>query len=205
MSAAKRKSQQLREAHSQQHHSIHPSCGHFTQVSDPSRDGPCRSVLHCAASLSSRLWSACFRRVQLDYGQKTHQSRATRLLFGAVVLQAQIVGFGDDYENQQQLLQETRRAYRELFYCADIGFCISGAIMNKEMVTESDSQARPFTACLTERGVLPGVKVDEVGLTRPSSVRIPKAVSRTNSSALPGAGSHSDRNEQGRDTHERPR
>ncbi|KAK9828143.1 hypothetical protein WJX74_000580 [Apatococcus lobatus] len=56
---------------------------------------------------------------------------------------------------------ETRRAYRELFYCADLGSCISGAIMFKEMLVENDSDSRPFTACLTSQGVLPGVKVDE--------------------------------------------
>ena len=150
--------------------SAHFPCPFLTEVSDPSRDGPYRSVLHCAPSLSSRVWSACFRRVQLDYGQKTRQSRAARFLFGAVVLQVQINSFRDNYATKQQLLQETRRAYRELLYCADIGSCISGAIMNKEMLTESDSQSRPFTVCLTQQAILPGVKVDEVG-TEPSSER----------------------------------
>ena len=60
--------------------------------------------------------------------------------------------------------QETRRAYRELFYCAQFGSSISGAILYKEMLTQTDSSSRLFTDCLTDQGILPGVKVDEVGL-----------------------------------------
>ena len=62
----------------------------------------------------------------------------------------------------RSLLQETRRAYRELFYCADLGNHISGAILYKEMLMQKDSSGRLFTACLTDQGILPGVKVDEV-------------------------------------------
>lgn len=59
-------------------------------------------------------------------------------------------------------LQETRRAYRELFYTADIGGSISGAIMFKETLQQSASDGRSFVRCLGDQGVLPGVKVDEV-------------------------------------------
>lgn len=37
--------------------------------------------------------------------------------------------------------------------------------MYKEMLQEKDSRSRPFTGCLMDQGVLPGVKVDEVGST----------------------------------------
>ncbi|KAK9868157.1 hypothetical protein WJX84_002256 [Apatococcus fuscideae] len=56
---------------------------------------------------------------------------------------------------------ETRRAYRELFYCADIGKYISGAILFKEMLVQKDSTSQPFTTCLVAQGVLPGIKADE--------------------------------------------
>ena len=58
-------------------------------------------------------------------------------------------------------LQETRRAYRELFYTAPIGEAISGAIMFKETLHQAASDGTPFTECLTRQGVLPGIKVDE--------------------------------------------
>lgn len=63
-------------------------------------------------------------------------------------------------------MQETRRAYRELFYTADIGDSFSGAIMFKETLYQSASDGTPFVDCLSKQGVLPGVKVDEVGGAR---------------------------------------
>mmetsp|Transcript_23060 Transcript_23060/g.64048 ORF Transcript_23060/g.64048 Transcript_23060/m.64048 type:complete len:368 (-) Transcript_23060:131-1234(-) len=60
--------------------------------------------------------------------------------------------------------EETRRAYRELFYTADLGGSISGAIMYKETLSQSASDGRTFVACLSAQGILAGIKVDE-GLT----------------------------------------
>ena len=66
--------------------------------------------------------------------------------------------------------QETRRAYRELFYTADLGGPISGAILYKETLYQSASDGRPFVECLTSQGILPGIKVDEVRLSVSVSV-----------------------------------
>jgi fructose-bisphosphate aldolase, class I len=57
---------------------------------------------------------------------------------------------------------ETRRRYRDLFYTAPgIGEAISGAILFPEALLQSSSDGVPFVNCLLDRGVLPGVKVDE--------------------------------------------
>jgi fructose-bisphosphate aldolase class I len=62
-------------------------------------------------------------------------------------------------------LQETRRAYRELFYTAPIGEAgISGAIMFKETLHQAAADGTSFVDCLTRQGVMPGIKVDEVGI-----------------------------------------
>ena len=58
--------------------------------------------------------------------------------------------------------QENRRAYRELFITAEIGKNISGIILYKETLTQSDSGSTSFVDCLAERNVLPGIKVDTV-------------------------------------------
>ncbi len=60
------------------------------------------------------------------------------------------------------LLQENRRAYRELFYTAPIGTSISGAILFKETLFQAAGDGTSFVDCLLNQGVLPGVKVDEV-------------------------------------------
>ncbi|KAK9839825.1 hypothetical protein WJX81_004472 [Elliptochloris bilobata] len=57
--------------------------------------------------------------------------------------------------------EENRRQYRELFYTADIGGGISGAILYEEALYQSASDGTPFVECLRQQGVLPGVKVDE--------------------------------------------
>lgn len=57
--------------------------------------------------------------------------------------------------------EENRRKYRELFYTAPIGGSISGAILFPEALLQSASDGTPFVQCLNDRGVLPGVKVDE--------------------------------------------
>ena len=60
------------------------------------------------------------------------------------------------------MLQDIRRQYRELFYTADIGHHISGAIMFKETLAQASSDGIPFVKCLERQGVLPGIKVDQV-------------------------------------------
>lgn len=58
--------------------------------------------------------------------------------------------------------EETRRAYRELFYTAPIGKAgISGAIMFKETLQQAAADGTSFVDCLTRQGVMPGIKVDE--------------------------------------------
>ncbi|PRW44409.1 fructose-1,6-bisphosphate aldolase [Chlorella sorokiniana] len=58
--------------------------------------------------------------------------------------------------------EETRRAYRQLFYTAPIGEAgISGAIMFKETLYQSADDGTLFVECLKRQGVLPGIKVDE--------------------------------------------
>ncbi len=59
-------------------------------------------------------------------------------------------------------MQENRRCYRELFYTADIGDSISGAILFKETLYQAASDGTPFVDCLSRLGVFPGIKVDEV-------------------------------------------
>lgn len=61
------------------------------------------------------------------------------------------------------LLQETRRDYRELFITAEIGEHVSGMILYKETLAQTSSQGVTFVNCLYRQGVLPGIKVDEVG------------------------------------------
>jgi fructose-bisphosphate aldolase class I len=60
-------------------------------------------------------------------------------------------------------VQENRGRYRELFYTADLGPSISGAILFKETLSQAASDGTPFVDCLGQQGVLPGIKVDEVG------------------------------------------
>ena len=62
-------------------------------------------------------------------------------------------------------MQEVRRAYRENFYTADIGSSISGAILFKETLYQHSSDNVPFVTCLSDSGVLPGIKVDQVQST----------------------------------------
>ena len=64
-------------------------------------------------------------------------------------------------------LQDIRRQYRELFYTADIGASISGAIMFTETLGQSSSEGVPFVQCLQRQGVLPGIKVDQVRASDP--------------------------------------
>ncbi|CAL8462920.1 g2454 [Coccomyxa elongata] len=68
-----------------------------------------------------------------------------------------------------QNTEDVRRAYRENFYTADIGNSISGAILFKETLYQHASDGVPFVKCLTSRGVLPGIKVDQGLVPMPGS------------------------------------
>jgi fructose-bisphosphate aldolase class I len=51
-----------------------------------------------------------------------------------------------------------------MFYTAPIGEAgISGAIMFKETLHQAAADGTSFVDCLTRQGVMPGIKVDEVG------------------------------------------
>jgi len=58
--------------------------------------------------------------------------------------------------------EDNRRKYRELFYTAPIGEAgISGAILFPEALNQKSDDGTSFVRCLYDRGVIPGVKVDE--------------------------------------------
>jgi fructose-bisphosphate aldolase, class I len=64
---------------------------------------------------------------------------------------------------------EERAAYRQLFYTADIGHSISGAILFEETLYQSHSKTNTsFVTHLLHQGVLPGVKVDKGLIPLPS-------------------------------------
>ncbi len=63
--------------------------------------------------------------------------------------------------------EETRRTYRELLFTTpEIEKYISGVIMYDETIRQKSSDGRPFADLLTQRGIMPGIKVDKgtVGL-----------------------------------------
>ena len=56
---------------------------------------------------------------------------------------------------------EMRRAYRELLVTAPgLGDSVSGAILYDETIRQSDGRGRRFVDCLTDAGIIPGIKVD---------------------------------------------
>jgi fructose-bisphosphate aldolase class I len=58
--------------------------------------------------------------------------------------------------------ENNRRAYRELLFttAGDWQHYISGVILYEETLHQSTADGKPFVDCLTERGVVPGIKVD---------------------------------------------
>ena len=57
---------------------------------------------------------------------------------------------------------ESRRAYREMFFSTpDIATFIGGVIMQDETIRQNASSGAPLLALLSDRGVLPGIKVDQ--------------------------------------------
>src|SRR5579884_2377526 len=56
---------------------------------------------------------------------------------------------------------DSRRAYREmLFSTPDVSAFIGGVIMHDETIRQNSSTGTPLITLLTERGLIPGVKVD---------------------------------------------
>jgi fructose-bisphosphate aldolase class I len=56
---------------------------------------------------------------------------------------------------------EMRRGWRELLVSAPgLGDSISGAILYDETIRQSDAHGRRFVDCLTDAGIIPGIKVD---------------------------------------------
>jgi fructose-bisphosphate aldolase class I len=56
---------------------------------------------------------------------------------------------------------DSRRAYREMLFAAPgLSQSISGLILQDETIRQASSQGIPFADMLTERGILPGIKVD---------------------------------------------
>ncbi len=56
---------------------------------------------------------------------------------------------------------EMRRAYRELLVTTPgLADCVSGAILYDETIRQSDRHGRRFVDCLTDVGIIPGIKVD---------------------------------------------
>jgi fructose-bisphosphate aldolase class I len=63
---------------------------------------------------------------------------------------------------QVESTEENRRAYRELlFTAAGSEKFISGVILFDETIRQSSADGKPFPQLLTERGILPGIKVDK--------------------------------------------
>jgi fructose-bisphosphate aldolase class I len=63
---------------------------------------------------------------------------------------------------QVESTEESRRAYREmLFTTAGAEEFISGVILFDETIRQKAADGRPFPQLLTERGILPGIKVDK--------------------------------------------
>lgn len=60
-------------------------------------------------------------------------------------------------------IEENRRAYREVLYTAspDLGKWLGGCIMFDETYRQSCVDGTPFVKALTDRGVMPGIKVDK--------------------------------------------
>ena len=57
--------------------------------------------------------------------------------------------------------EENRRAYRQLlFTSAGVEQYISGVILYDETIRQSDDHGKPFPQLLSDRGIVPGIKVD---------------------------------------------
>src|SRR5215216_1936115 len=58
--------------------------------------------------------------------------------------------------------EENRRAYRDmLFTTPELEQYVSGVILYDETIRQSESDGAPFAKLLAERGIIPGIKVDQ--------------------------------------------
>ena len=90
------------------------------------------------------------------------QGQLANVLKSSVCQTTRCVLHDDAFRRMGCGVKETRRAYRELFYTADVGSAYAGAILYKETLYQSASDGTPFVECMRQRGILPGIKVDEV-------------------------------------------
>jgi fructose-bisphosphate aldolase class I len=59
-------------------------------------------------------------------------------------------------------IEETRRAYREILFTTDgVEEFLSGVILFDETIRQSASNGTPFPRLLADKGIIPGIKVDE--------------------------------------------
>ncbi|KAL8560315.1 hypothetical protein ACOMHN_006046 [Nucella lapillus] len=58
---------------------------------------------------------------------------------------------------------ENRRLYRQVLFTSDksLGNNISGVILFDETIRQCDDKGKTFVQCLTEKGIIPGIKVDK--------------------------------------------
>ncbi|MBK7894063.1 MAG: fructose-bisphosphate aldolase class I [Anaerolineaceae bacterium] len=58
--------------------------------------------------------------------------------------------------------EENRRAYRELLFTTlNMAEAISGVILYDETIHQEDAEGRPFPQLLQQKGIIPGIKVDQ--------------------------------------------
>ena len=94
---------------------------------------------------------------------KTNAARICRPGFGILAADESTGTIGKKFAPLQvENIEENRRKYRELLFTTpDIEQRISGVIMYDETVRQSDSSGKNFCQLLTEKGILPGIKVDK--------------------------------------------
>jgi len=69
---------------------------------------------------------------------------------------------------QVESTEENRRAYRELLFTTPgVESFISGVILFDETIRQSSRDGKPFPDLLTERGMIPGIKVDKGAVDLP--------------------------------------
>ena len=81
---------------------------------------------------------------------------------GTIKKRFESVGIDDSEEN--------RKRYREMLFTTDgIEEFISGVILYDETILQTSSDGRPFPELLSEKGILPGIKVDMGKVPMPGS------------------------------------
>jgi fructose-bisphosphate aldolase class I len=66
-----------------------------------------------------------------------------------------------DLQSWGFLIEEARRAYRELIVTAPgLGQCISGVILYDETIRQQKEDGTSFVKAIAEAGIIPGIKID---------------------------------------------